>query len=203
MDSAPLTASATQRTVVGNRFIEGDQDMNQPDNCVFQPKTGNHYVIEDNPNGDIFTCLPDGADRNIKTDGCIKVLSVKDSSAEPTGVKFTADRRTAYLSIQHSSDGLMKRSTTMQRTTSSRSPGSEFHSGSSGSLWCEPRTSCSVHVACAPKRSSRTSGLPHDISPAPLPVTGLLTSALTRCLDMLVAEILERADFPTGLNSHR
>jgi secreted PhoX family phosphatase len=51
--------------------------------------------------------LPDGADRDIKTDGCVKILSVKDSSAEPTGFKFSGDGRTAYLSIQHSSDGLM------------------------------------------------------------------------------------------------
>ena len=70
-------------------------------------KPGNHYVIEDNPNGDIFARLPDGADRDIKTDGCVKILSVKDSSAEPSGFKFTADGRTACLSIQHSSDGLM------------------------------------------------------------------------------------------------
>ena len=107
VDSAPLTANATQRTVVVNRFVEGDQDMNQPDNFAFQPKTGNHYVIEDNPNGDIFACLPDGGDRDIKTDGCVKILSVKDSSAEPTGFKFSADGRTAYLSIQHSDDSSM------------------------------------------------------------------------------------------------
>lgn len=107
VDAAPLTASAVQRTVVVNRFLEGDQDLNQPDNFAFQPKTGNHYVIEDNPNGDIFACLPDGGDRDIKTDGCVKILSVKDSSAEPTGFKFTADGKTAYVAIQHSSDGLM------------------------------------------------------------------------------------------------
>jgi Bacterial protein of unknown function (DUF839) len=109
VDSAPLVANPTQRTVVVNRFVEGDPDMNQPDNFAFQPKTGNHYVIEDHPNGDIFACLPDGADRDIKTDGCVKILSVKDTSAEPTGFKFTADGKTAYLSIQHSSDGLMQK----------------------------------------------------------------------------------------------
>lgn len=107
IDAAPLTASSTQRTVVVNRFVEGDQDLNQPDNFAFQPKTGNHYVVEDHPNGDIFACLPDGADRDNKTDGCVKILSVKDSSAEPTGFKFSGDGKTAYLSIQHSSDGLM------------------------------------------------------------------------------------------------
>jgi Bacterial protein of unknown function (DUF839) len=104
IDRAPLVADPAQQTVTANRFVEGDADFNQPDNFAFQPRTGNHYVIEDNPNGDIFACLPDGADRDIKTDGCVKILSVKDSSAEPTGFKFTADGKTAYLSIQHSDD---------------------------------------------------------------------------------------------------
>jgi secreted PhoX family phosphatase len=62
------------------------------------------YVIEDNPFGDIWACLPDGEDRNIKTDGCVKMLSVRDSSAEPTGFAFTGDGKTAYFHIQHSSD---------------------------------------------------------------------------------------------------
>ncbi len=108
MDSAP-DQGTSQRTVTVNRFVEGDADFNAPDNFAFQPKTGNHYVIEDNPNGDIFACLPDGGDHDIKTDGCVKILSVKDSSAEPTGFKFSADGRTAYLSIQHSNDGLMSK----------------------------------------------------------------------------------------------
>ena len=104
VDRAPLTASNTQRTVVVNRFVEGDTDFNSFDNLEFQPQTGNVYVIEDHDNGDIFACLPDGKDRDIKTDGCVKMLSVKDSSAEPTGFLFSADGRTAYVSIQHSDD---------------------------------------------------------------------------------------------------
>lgn len=104
IDRAPLVADPNQQTVTANRFVEGDADFNQPDNFAFQPKTGIHYVIEDNNNGDIFACLPDGKDRDIKTDGCIKILSVKDSSAEPTGFKFTADGKTAYLAVQHSND---------------------------------------------------------------------------------------------------
>lgn len=107
VDSAPLTASATQRTVVVNRFVEGDTDFNSFDNLDFQPHTGNLYVIEDHDNGDVFACLPDGADRDIKTDGCVKILSVKDSSAEPTGFIFDATGTTAYVSIQHSDDTLM------------------------------------------------------------------------------------------------
>jgi hypothetical protein len=107
VDSAPLTAAANQRTVAVNRFIEGDGDVNSFDNLAFQPRTGNLYVIEDHDNGDIFACLPDGGDRDIKTDGCVKILSVKDSSAEPTGFIFDATGTTAYVSIQHSDDALM------------------------------------------------------------------------------------------------
>lgn len=107
VDASPLTASASQRTVVVNRFVEGDRDFNSFDNLAFQPRTGNLYVIEDHANGDIFACLPDGADRDIKTDGCVKLLSVKDSSAEPTGFLFDASGTTAYVSIQHSNDDLM------------------------------------------------------------------------------------------------
>jgi secreted PhoX family phosphatase len=92
-----------------NRFVEGDTDFNSVDNLAFQPGSGNMYVIEDHDNGDIFACLPDGADRDIKTDGCVKMLSVKDSSAEPTGFMFTDDGRTAYVVIQHSDDGLMSK----------------------------------------------------------------------------------------------
>jgi hypothetical protein len=107
VDSAPLTASNTQRSVAVNRFVEGDTDFNSFDNLEFQPKTGNVYVIEDHDNGDIFACLPDGMDRDIKTDGCVKILSVKDSSAEPTGFLFDASGTTAYVSIQHSDDANM------------------------------------------------------------------------------------------------
>jgi secreted PhoX family phosphatase len=107
VDSNPLVASASQRTVEVNRFVEGDKDFNSFDNLAFQPHTGNLYVIEDHDNGDIFACLPDGADHDIKTDGCVKILSVKDTSAEPTGFLLDATGRTAYVSIQHSDDSLM------------------------------------------------------------------------------------------------
>ena len=54
IDEDPNTASATSRSVLVYRFIEGNNDFNQPDNLEFQPKTGNVYVIEDHPNGDIW-----------------------------------------------------------------------------------------------------------------------------------------------------
>ena len=36
-----------------------------------------------------------------------EILSVEDSSAEPTGFIFDASGRTAYVTIQHSNDGNM------------------------------------------------------------------------------------------------
>ena len=112
-DSAPQTIPVpdaegkAELTTTVTRFIEGDTDANSFDNLDFQPGTGNLYVIEDHPNGDIWACLPDGGDRNLQSDGCIKALSVRDTSAEPTGFIFSADGRTAYLSIQHSDDTAM------------------------------------------------------------------------------------------------
>ena len=105
IDREPLLADEDERTVTVNRFVEGDPDFNAHDNLAIQPFTGIVYVIEDNPNGDIFACLPDGGDRDIKTDGCVKILSVRDSTAEPSGFEFDASGTVAYLAIQHSADG--------------------------------------------------------------------------------------------------
>jgi len=85
-------------------FLEGDESLNQPDNIDIQAGTGNVYVIEDNPNGDIFACLPDGADRDVTTDGCVRLATLKDRTAEPTGFGFNARGDTAYFFIQHSAD---------------------------------------------------------------------------------------------------
>lgn len=101
VDAEPLTATTDERTVVVNRFVEGDGDFAAPDNLAFQPNTGVMYVIEDRSDGDVWACLPDGADRDIKTDGCVKMLSIAVQGAEPTGFAFTPDGNTAYVSIQH------------------------------------------------------------------------------------------------------
>jgi hypothetical protein len=114
VDLAPGALSVTAsdgtvnpRTVTVNRLVEGDRDFNSFDNLEFQPHTGNLYVLEDHGNGDIFACLPDGEDRDLKADGCVKLFSVKDSSAEPTGFLFNTAGDTAWVSIQHSNDALM------------------------------------------------------------------------------------------------
>jgi hypothetical protein len=100
-------------------FLDGDDVLNQPDNLAIQKPTDNVYVIEDNPNGDVFACLPDGADRDTSSDGCVLMLSVKDPTAEPTGFTFTEDGETAFVFIQHSADD----NDAMQRSTACPAPG--------------------------------------------------------------------------------
>lgn len=101
VDSDPLLADNDTRSVVVNRVFEGDARFNSVDNLAFQPRTGNMFVIEDHQYGEVFACLPDGKDRDIKTDGCVGVLSVTDPVAEPTGFMFDRSGRVAFVIIQH------------------------------------------------------------------------------------------------------
>ncbi len=106
IDKTPDLADGKMSTRVW-RFLAGNAEMNQPDNLEIHPKTGLVYVIEDNPNGDIWSCLPDGADTDEMSDGCVRIASVTDSSAEPTGFVFSPDGESAYVNIQHSNDKAM------------------------------------------------------------------------------------------------
>jgi len=107
VDIAPLTVDDAERTIRVTRFLSGDPEFNSFDNLAFQPGSGNLYILEDHQNGDVIACLPDSSDRGLQSDGCVRVASVKDSSAEPTGLLFSADGSTAYLVIQHSNDAHM------------------------------------------------------------------------------------------------
>lgn len=112
IDEAPLTAPAgdvSQARIY--RFLEGNPQLNQPDNLAFQPNSNALFVIEDNPNGEIYACLADGHDLDEKTDGCALIACVKDDSAEPTGWLFSnpnvKGEMDVYVSIQHSNDNNM------------------------------------------------------------------------------------------------
>jgi secreted PhoX family phosphatase len=97
-----LSADGTNPAeVLVTRFVGGDEALNSHDNLDFQPVTGNVYVIEDNDFGDVWACLPDGADRNFETDGCVRMLSIRDPDAEPSGFIFDGTGKTAYYHVQH------------------------------------------------------------------------------------------------------
>jgi secreted PhoX family phosphatase len=84
-----------------NRLMEGDMRFNSFDNLDIQPVSGNIYVVEDHEFGEIWACLPDGVDTNIKSDGCLAMLSIRDPEAEPTGFIFDGTGKTAYYILQH------------------------------------------------------------------------------------------------------
>jgi secreted PhoX family phosphatase len=97
-----------------SRFIAGNPDANYFDNVAFQPQTGNLVVLEDGEvevvkkdgttelrGNDLWMCLPDGRDKDVMSDGCIRFASLRDTTSEPTGFVFTASGRTAYVNLQH------------------------------------------------------------------------------------------------------
>jgi len=111
--SAAVPAPPTGAIPIVTRFIVGNQEAGMFDNVAFQPHTGNLVVLEDGPtsvitpNGpeprgnDLWICLPDGADDDTLSDGCVRFASVRDTSAEPTGFIFLGSGEAAFVSIQH------------------------------------------------------------------------------------------------------
>ena len=78
-------------------FVFGgtSQGINMPDNIDFQPRRGNVVLNEDaettfeSPhNNDMWDCLPDGADQDLLSDGCVRVATLNDLTAEWTGGIF-------------------------------------------------------------------------------------------------------------------
>jgi len=98
---------------VCHALLAGSPDANYFDNIDFQPGTGRMVVLEDGEvevvtaqgtelrGNDVWMLLPDGADRDVQSDGAIRILSLTDTGAEPTGWTFDATGQTAYVNIQH------------------------------------------------------------------------------------------------------
>ena len=95
-------------------FVFGgtSRGINMPDNVSFQPHTGNLVVHEDAEttfefphNNDLWDCLPDGKDQDLLSDGCIRIATLNDLTAEWTGGIFDASGKNFYVSIQHNISG--------------------------------------------------------------------------------------------------
>src|SRR5262245_31592373 len=108
-----VTTDATFNTgtmPVVTPFIIGNPHLRMPDNLAFQPHTGILYVLMDattsaeDPaftNDDVWACLPDGDDIDTLTDGCVRVMTLKDGNAEFTGIQFLADGKSFLIHLQH------------------------------------------------------------------------------------------------------
>jgi secreted PhoX family phosphatase len=95
-------------------FVIGNPELRMVDNLDFQPGTGVLYLLMDattsaeNPafaNDQVWACLPDGADPDILTDGCVRVMNLKDGEAEFTGIQFLGDGQSFLIHLQHRTQG--------------------------------------------------------------------------------------------------
>ena len=94
-------------------LVIGNLDFAMMDNVAYQPGRGNWISNEDGEgptyalprNNDIFACLDDGDDADQLSDGCVKVMTLNDLTAESTGGVFDATGTRYFVSIQHNASG--------------------------------------------------------------------------------------------------
>ncbi len=90
-------------------LVVGNPQFAMMDNLALQPRFDNWVINEDGDqlqgNNDIWSCLRDGNDDDLLSDGCVRIASLNDLNAETTGGIFNADGSTYYVSIQHNVTG--------------------------------------------------------------------------------------------------
>ncbi|MEO6397156.1 MAG: alkaline phosphatase PhoX [Tepidiformaceae bacterium] len=95
-------------------LVIGSPAFAMPDNIAYQPGRGNWLVHEDADtdypagqidNNDVWDCLPDVVDADLLSDGCIRVITENDPSAEWTGGIFDSTGTRFFLSAQHNITG--------------------------------------------------------------------------------------------------
>jgi secreted PhoX family phosphatase len=95
-------------------FVPGNPSLAMSDNVAFQPGRGNLIIHEDAEtvtdlqgphNNDLWDCLPDGGDPDLQSDGCVRIATLNDLTAEWTGGIFDASGRHFYVSVQHNVSG--------------------------------------------------------------------------------------------------
>jgi len=90
-------------------FVLGNPQFAMMDNVAYQPGRGNWVFHEDGDqltgNNDLWDCLPDGQDADLQSDGCIRIGTLNDLTAEWTGGFFDASGQHFYVSVQHNVSG--------------------------------------------------------------------------------------------------
>ncbi|MET1003138.1 MAG: alkaline phosphatase PhoX [Acidimicrobiia bacterium] len=108
-DGTSATALANTATPELQNFVLGNPQFAMMDNLAFQPGRNNLVINEDGDqltgNNDVWDCLPDGTDDDLLSDGCVRIASLNDPTAETTGGIFDGDGDTYYVSIQHNITG--------------------------------------------------------------------------------------------------
>jgi uncharacterized protein DUF839 len=110
-DGTLQQALANTATPAVQFFVIGSADFAMMDNIGYEPIHGNYVIDEDGDgpevrrNNDIWSCLPDGDDADDQSDGCVRVATLNDLTAEPTGGFFDKSGEHYYVSIQHNITG--------------------------------------------------------------------------------------------------
>jgi len=92
-------------------FVIGTPELAMMDNLAFQPGRGNVILHEDGDgpevgrNNDLWSCLPDGDDADALSDGCVRIGTLNDLTAEWTGGLFDRFGSHFYVSVQHNATG--------------------------------------------------------------------------------------------------
>jgi Bacterial protein of unknown function (DUF839) len=101
--TAPLSIPAVQYLVIGY------PQFAMMDNIAHQPGRGNWVIHEDGDqllgNNDLWDCLPDGADDDLLSGGCVRIGTLNDLTAEWTGGVFDASGTRFFVSVQHNITG--------------------------------------------------------------------------------------------------
>lgn len=111
-DGTLAEAAANTAVPEAQFFVIGNPAFAMPDNVAYQPGWGNWIIHEDGDtsyrtphNNDLWSCLPDGEDEDLLSDGCIRIGTLNDLTAEWTGGVFDASGRRFFVSVQHNVTG--------------------------------------------------------------------------------------------------
>ena len=113
-DGTLVSATANTATPEAQFLVLGNPALAMPDNIAYQPGRGNWLIHEDAEtdypagqidNNDVWSCLPDGRDVDLQSDGCIRIITLNDPVAEWTGGIFDSTGKRFFLSAQHNITG--------------------------------------------------------------------------------------------------
>ena len=112
MTDGTLAQSVANTGVPAVQFLVlGSADFAMMDNIAYRFGHGNWIINEDGDgsdvgrNNDIWSCLEDGDDADDQSDGCLRVATLNDLTAESTGGVFDKFGNHYYVSIQHNVTG--------------------------------------------------------------------------------------------------
>src|SRR5262245_47770947 len=106
-------AQATANTAIPEvqYLVIGTPEFAMMDNLAYQPGRGNWIIHEDGDgpevgrNNDLWSCLDDGDDDGFLSDGCVRIGTLNDLTAEWTGGIFDRFGDHFYVSVQHNITG--------------------------------------------------------------------------------------------------